>query len=134
MFATPAIALIPSVLIFSILFIPIIHLNILISLIMFTTPAIAPISSVLIFSILFLPIIHLNILMSVLSSKSWSAFLSAQVSLPYIRSELMSASFNINNLLSVVVLYLQWHINFNSLHAFKLSNASDNFTDSWAFC
>ena len=48
------------------------------------------ISSFLIFSILFIPIIHLNILISVLSSKSCSAFLSAQVSLPYIRTGLMT--------------------------------------------
>ena len=48
------------------------------------------ISSFVIFSILFIPIIHLNILISVLSSKFCSAFLSAQVSLPYIRTGLMT--------------------------------------------
>ena len=42
------------------------------------------VSSLLVFSILFIPIIHLNILISVLSSRFCSAFLSAQVSLPYI--------------------------------------------------
>ena len=41
-------------------------------------------SSVLIFSILFI----LNILVSVLSSKFCSAFLSSQISLPYIRTEM----------------------------------------------
>ena len=56
---------------------------------MFTTPVLVPIYFVLIFSILFIPIIHLNILISLLSSPSCSAFLSAHVSLPYIRSELM---------------------------------------------
>ena len=55
---------------------------------MFGTPAIALISSFLIFSILFIPIIHLNIPISVLSSKSCSAFLSAHVSLTYIRTGL----------------------------------------------
>ena len=55
---------------------------------MFTTPA--HISSFPIFSILFIPIIHVNILISVLSSKFCSAFLSGQVSLPYIRTGLMT--------------------------------------------
>ena len=48
-------------------------------ILMFATPALALISSFLIFSILFIPIIHFNVLISVLSSKFWSAFLSAQV-------------------------------------------------------
>ena len=50
----------------------------------------AHISSFLIFSILFIPIIHLNILMSVLSRKLCSAFLRALVSLPYIRTDLLT--------------------------------------------
>ena len=53
-------------------------------LLMFATPAFALISSVPIFSILFIPIMHLNILICVLSSKSCSAYLGVQVSLPHI--------------------------------------------------
>ena len=40
------------------------------------------------------PIIHLNILISVLSSNFFSASLSAQVSLPYIRTGLMTVLYN----------------------------------------
>ena len=51
-------------------------------------------SSVLIFSILLnILIIHLSILTSVLSSKSYSSLPSAQVSFPYIRSDLMAVGY-----------------------------------------
>ena len=56
----------------------------------FTTPVIALTSSFLISAILFTPITHLNIIISVLSSQLCSAFLSAHVSLPYIRKSLMT--------------------------------------------
>ena len=56
---------------------------------MFAIPALALMSSYLIFSILFIAIIYLNILISVLSSKFCSAFLCAQVSLPYLRTGLI---------------------------------------------
>ena len=57
---------------------------------MFATSALAPISSILISSILFIPINHLYILISVDPSKFCSAFLSAHVPLPYIRTRLMT--------------------------------------------
>ena len=53
---------------------------------MFATPALSLMSSVLFFIILFICTIYLNILISVLSSKSYAAFFSAQVSCPHIRT------------------------------------------------
>ena len=53
-------------------------------------PKVALISLFLIFSILFIPIINPNILISDLSGKFFSAFLRVQVSLPYIRTGLMT--------------------------------------------
>ena len=61
-----------------------------ISSLMFTTPALIQVSPVLIFSVLFIPIVDLNSLIYVLSSMSCSAYISARVSLPCIRTDLMT--------------------------------------------
>ena len=65
---------------------------------------VALISSFLIFSILVIPITHLNILIFVLSSESCPAFLSAQVSLPYTRTGLMTVFLLIHNHYKVSIL------------------------------
>ena len=69
-------------------------------------PVVALMSSFLIFSILIIPIIHLNIFISVLSSKFCSAFVSAHVSHPSIRTVLMTVWYRPTAALSIMGILL----------------------------
>ena len=79
---------------------------------MFAKPVVALISSFLIFSILIIPIIHLNIFISVLSSKFCSAFVSAQVSLPSIRTVMMTVWYRPTAALSIMGILLSHTITY----------------------